>query len=55
MQAEQLAGIDLPPRLLVWEDPDGAVRLTFGDPGAQTGAAMTGRLQSVLREAGRAT
>jgi uncharacterized protein (DUF302 family) len=55
--------IDLPPRLLVWEDQDGAVRLTFGNaawiarPGAgdQTVAAMTGRLQSALREAGRAT
>jgi hypothetical protein len=32
MQAEQLAGIDLPPRLLVWEEQDGAARLAYAVP-----------------------
>jgi uncharacterized protein (DUF302 family) len=32
MQAGQTAGIDLPLRVLVWEDADGTVRLGYADP-----------------------
>jgi len=33
MQAAQTAGIDLPLKALVWQDADGAVRLSYNDPG----------------------
>lgn len=32
IQASQTAGIDLPQKLLVWEDEDGQVWVTFNDP-----------------------
>lgn len=32
MQASQTAGIDLPHKLLVWEDEEGQVWVTFNDP-----------------------
>jgi uncharacterized protein (DUF302 family) len=32
MQAAQTAGIDLPLKILVWQDADGAVHLTYNDP-----------------------
>jgi uncharacterized protein (DUF302 family) len=32
MQACQLAGIDLPLKVLIWEDGDGSVWLTYNDP-----------------------
>ncbi|HXW71832.1 MAG TPA: DUF302 domain-containing protein [Methylocella sp.] len=32
MQAKQTVGIDLPLKLLVWEDEEGAVWLTYNDP-----------------------
>jgi uncharacterized protein (DUF302 family) len=32
MQAGQTAGIDLPLKMLVWEDADGSVNLTYNDP-----------------------
>jgi len=32
MQASQSAGIDLPQKLLVWEDEAGDVRVTYNDP-----------------------
>lgn len=31
MQDKQTAGIDLPLKILVWEDEDGSVRLTYND------------------------
>jgi uncharacterized protein (DUF302 family) len=50
MQDQQSAGIDLPLKVLVWEDADGKVWLTYNDPawvaqrhglGAASGAAVT--------------
>lgn len=32
MQADQTIGIDLPLKLLIWEDADGKVRLSYNDP-----------------------
>ena len=32
MQAQQSVGIDLPMKLLVWQDPDGAVHVGYNDP-----------------------
>jgi uncharacterized protein (DUF302 family) len=32
MQENQLAGIDLPLKILVWEDPAGITKLTHNDP-----------------------
>jgi uncharacterized protein (DUF302 family) len=32
MQAEQTAGIDLPLKALIWQDADGAVKLSYNDP-----------------------
>ena len=32
MQLDQVAGIDLPLKALVWRDADGAVALTYNDP-----------------------
>ena len=32
MQAAQTAGIDLPLKVLVWEDADGSVKLTYNSP-----------------------
>jgi uncharacterized protein (DUF302 family) len=32
MQDKQTAGIDLPLKVLVWQDPDGKVMLTYNDP-----------------------
>jgi uncharacterized protein (DUF302 family) len=63
MQAAQTAGIDLPLKALVWQDADGAVRLTYNEPlwiaarhglGAQaqqTAAALTAALAALARHA----
>ena len=32
MQASQVAGIDLPLKILVWEDESGKTRITYNDP-----------------------
>ena len=32
MQAQQMAGIDLPLKILVWQSANGAVNLTYNDP-----------------------
>ncbi|MEM8532172.1 MAG: DUF302 domain-containing protein [Chloroflexota bacterium] len=32
MQSQQTIGIDLPQKMLVWEDADGQVRVTYNDP-----------------------
>jgi uncharacterized protein (DUF302 family) len=32
MQANQVAGIDLPLKILLWEDDSGKARLTYNDP-----------------------
>jgi uncharacterized protein (DUF302 family) len=32
MQAGQMAGIDLPLKMLVWQDPAGTVHLSYNDP-----------------------
>jgi len=32
MQAAQTAGIDLPLKTLVWQDPNGTINLTYNDP-----------------------
>ncbi len=32
MQAAQTAGIDLPLKALVWQDADGAIKLTYNAP-----------------------
>jgi len=64
MQANQVAGIDLPLKILVWEDESGAAKLTYNDPhwlaerhglGAQTEpviAAMSKLLASLCQQAG---
>ena len=32
MQSRQSVGIDLPQKVLIWEDADGTVRLAYNDP-----------------------
>jgi len=66
MQANQVAGIDLPLKILVWEDESNTTRLTYNDPrwlaarhslGTGTDpviAAMAGLLDSLVRQAGTA-
>lgn len=66
MQANQVAGIDLPLKILVWEDESNAARLTYNDPRWLAGrrllgtgtdaviAAMAGLLDSLVGQAGTA-
>ena len=65
MQAQQTIGLDLPLKMLVWEDADGACRITYSDPawlarrhGVDSGlkpvAAMTALLADLAGAAGRA-
>jgi uncharacterized protein (DUF302 family) len=63
MQERQTSGIDLPLKVLVWEDPDGKAWLTYNDPdwvaerhGLSTASepavnAMTGLLAAIAQEA----
>jgi uncharacterized protein (DUF302 family) len=63
MQDQQIAGIDLPLKALVWEDGDGKVWLTYnaadwiaaraglGDKSAAAVAAMTKALAAIAEEA----
>jgi uncharacterized protein (DUF302 family) len=63
MQAAQTAGIDLPLKALVWQDADGAVRVTYNDPAwiaarhrlggaaAHAVAALTSALDGLARHA----
>jgi uncharacterized protein (DUF302 family) len=63
MQANQVAGLDLPLKILVWEDESGAAKITYNDPrwlaarhqlGAQTEpviAAMANLLASLAEKA----
>ena len=63
MQMAQTAGIDLPLKVLLWQDANGTVHLTYNDPvwiaarhglGAQaqqTVAALTAALSTFAREA----
>jgi uncharacterized protein (DUF302 family) len=63
MQESQLAGIDLPLRVLVWQDADGQVRLSWNDTGwiaarhglgaasAPVVSAMAGMVEAVARQA----
>lgn len=62
MQANQVAGLDLPLKILVWEDESGAAKITYNDPrwlaarhqlGAQTEpviAAMANLLASLAEK-----
>jgi len=66
MQANQIAGLDLPLKILVWQDESNTARLTYNHPrwlaerhslGAGTEpviAAMTKLLDSLVRQAGTA-
>ena len=57
MQASQLIGIDLPLKVLVWQDTSGKTWLSYYDPGALAQrhglpgdtTAMVGNLSAVLR------
>jgi uncharacterized protein (DUF302 family) len=63
MQAAQTAGMDLPLKVLVWEDINGSVNLTYNDPSwiaarhklgsqvNQTVAAMTTALKTLAARA----
>jgi uncharacterized protein (DUF302 family) len=42
MQANQVAGIDLPLKILVWEDESGTAKLTYNDPGYLAARHMLG-------------
>lgn len=65
MQANQIAGIDLPLRVLVWEDENKSAKLTYIDPhwlaarhslGEKTGQvieAMSSLLASLVQKAGK--
>jgi uncharacterized protein (DUF302 family) len=67
MQANQVAGLDLPLKILVWQDELNMTRLTFSDPRwlaeryslagatAPVTAAMTKLLDSLVQQAGAAT
>lgn len=57
MQAAQTAGIDLPQKLLVWEDEEGQVWVTFNDPryiaarhGIQGQQEVLGRMRETLND-----
>jgi uncharacterized protein (DUF302 family) len=58
MQANQLMGLDLPLKVLVWEDPSGKTRLSYIDPIllakryelSSAAAAPANNLAGVLRE-----
>jgi uncharacterized protein (DUF302 family) len=64
MQDQQTAGIDLPLKMLLWEDADGRVSLSYNSPAwiaqrhslgpanAAPVAAMTAALDAIAREAG---
>ena len=60
MQATQTVGIDLPLKVLVWEDGDGVVWLGFNEPGwiadrhglAPDGGPATHAMQKALVEIG---
>jgi len=64
MQANQVAGVDLPLKILVWEDESNTARLTYTDPrwlaerhslGTEPViAAMTRLMDSLVRQAGTA-
>jgi uncharacterized protein (DUF302 family) len=43
MQANQVAGIDLPLKILVWEDQAGATKLTHHDPQSSPANIRSGR------------
>ena len=61
MEAAQTAGIDLPLKVLIWQDADGSVKLTYNDPAwiaarhklgnetDQAVKAMTAALDSLAR------
>jgi uncharacterized protein (DUF302 family) len=61
MQAAQTAGIDLPLKMLVWQDGDGTAKLSYNDPawiaarhgiGAHPAiAALAGALAALARQA----
>lgn len=62
MQSRQQAGIDLPLKALVWEGPDGEVRVTYNDPAwivrrhgldnnASAAHAMTTALNAIVEQA----
>lgn len=63
MQERQTAGLDLPLKVLVWEDAEGKTSLTYNDPmwiaqrhglgnaSAEAVTAMEGVLEAVMREA----
>jgi uncharacterized protein (DUF302 family) len=63
MQAEQTIGIDLPLKVLVWQDALGVVRLSYNDPkwlaqrhglgskGAETVARLAAMLKTLTGEA----
>jgi uncharacterized protein (DUF302 family) len=61
MQAEQTIGIDLPLKVLVWQDASGATWLTWNDPRWLAGRhgligeteAIAARMASVLDEVAR--
>ena len=64
MQANQVAGIDLPLKALVWEDASGKVWLTYNDPawlaarhglGAETGRPVAGMAAALAKLAAKAT
>ncbi|MBY8976180.1 DUF302 domain-containing protein [Rhodobacteraceae bacterium NNCM2] len=55
MQASQTMGLDLPLRVVAWEDADGAVWVTYYDPadlaaqhGVPADAPMIGKMQGAL-------
>jgi uncharacterized protein (DUF302 family) len=57
MQDRQTAGIDLPLRVLVWQDADGKVLLSYNDPAwiAQRhglGATSTGAVEAMAKALG---
>jgi len=63
MQAQQSIGIDLPLKVLVWQDATGTVRLSYNDPkwlaqrhglgsnGAETVARMAAMLRTLTGDA----
>ena len=63
MQDRQTAGIDLPLKMLLWEDPDARAWLSYnapewiarrhglGDASAPTVTAMTAMLEAIARDA----
>ncbi|NOK58040.1 MAG: DUF302 domain-containing protein [Chloroflexi bacterium AL-W] len=57
MQSQQTIGIDLPQKMLVWEDGDGQVRVTYNDPqylverhGITDQSELVSRVTNVLSE-----